>query len=93
MEKKKINIIDQMLDAQHEQQAYIEKPKEKNMSGMVVAAWISFGLSIIIPPLGLGIGIYAYLGREDHKEIEVVSLIGIGISAFLCIVGVIQYFM
>ena len=48
---------------------------------------------MIFAPVGLGIGIYAFLGAEENKEIKVVSLTAIGISAFICATTIIQWIM
>ena len=89
--KENVNVLDNLINNQ--QEAINQKPAPKQLNGATWIVWVGLSLTIIIPPLGLAAGIYAYLGREDNKEIEVVALMDIGIGAFMCLSNVLLWFM
>ena len=98
--KEKVNVLDSLLKTQEKiNEEAIEQDNEtattpsKNLSSVIVCAWAALAFSMIFAPVGLGIGIYAFLGAEENKEIKVVSLTAIGISAFICATTIIQWIM
>lgn len=98
--KEKVNVLDSLLKTQEKiNEEAIEQDNEtvvtssKNLSSVIVCAWTALAFSMIFAPVGLGIGIYAFLGAEENKEIKVVSLTAIGISAFICATTIIQWIM
>ena len=98
--KEKVNVLDSLLKSQEKiNEEAIEQDNEtvvtssKNLSSVIVCAWTALAFSMIFAPVGLGIGIYAFLGAEENKEIKVVSLTAIGISAFICATTIIQWIM
>ena len=98
--KEKVNVLDSLLKTQEKiNEEAIEQDNEtvgtpsKNLSSIIVCAWTALAFSMIFAPVGLGIGIYAFLGAEENKEIKVVSLTAIGINAFICATTIIQWIM
>ena len=98
--KEKVNVLDSLLKTKEKiNEEAIEQDNEtvvtssKNLSSVIVCAWTALAFSMIFAPVGLGIGIYAFLGAEENKEIKVVSLTAIGISAFICATTIIQWIM
>lgn len=98
--KEKVNVLDSLLKTQEKiNEEAIEQDNEtvvtpsKNLSSIIVCAWTALAFSMIFAPVGLGIGIYAFLGAGENKEIKVVSLTAIGISAFICATTIIQWIM
>ena len=98
--KEKVNVLDSLLKTQEKiNEEAIEQDNEtattpsKNLSSVIVCAWTALAFSMIFAPVGLGIGIYAFLGAEENKEIKVVSLTAIGINAFICATTIIQWIM
>lgn len=81
MEEK--NIIEENEMSTNEQ-----KPSSNNS----VLAWFSFLLSFMVPIIGLGVGIYSFLSltEEDKLETKIVSLMAIGIGAFIAITSFIS---
>lgn len=105
--KEKVNVLDSLLKTQEKvNEEAIAQDNEsdgatsetaptpsKNLSSVIVCAWTALAFSMIFSPVGLGIGIYAFLGAEENKEIKVVSLTAIGINAFICATTIIQWIM
>lgn len=98
--KEKVNVLDSLLKTQEKiNEEAIEQDNEtvvtpsKNLSSIIACAWTALAFSMIFAPVGLGIGIYAFLGAEENKEIKVVSLTAIGINAFICATTIIQWIM
>ena len=98
--KEKVNVLDSLLKTQEKiNEEAIEQDNEtvvtpsKNLSSIIVCAWTALAFSMIFAPVGLGIGIYAFLGAEENKEIKVVLLTAIGINAFICATTIIQWIM
>ena len=105
--KEKVNVLDSLLKTQEKiNEEAISQENEsdgktdeaaatssKNLSSVIVCAWTALAFSMIFAQVGLGIGIYAFLGAEENKEIKVVSLTAIGINAFICATTIIQWIM
>ena len=85
MEKNNLNIVDQFTEQVNNQP---EPDVKNNASALIALSWVAFAFSIIVPVVGCGAGLYAYLSNTtENPEVKTVSLMSVGISAFILIMN------